>query len=132
MLFFQFSHDEVEEEDYSLNDLLLRGRVSAVAVEKELTKASGFGNTMNKNKEPPSCGYWIGSAELLKYFPNTLIKSLGHMEKYLKGWVYSVVTEQVRLMNWSERAAKNHFPCTHGVTVPETSGQPKCLSFAKT
>ena len=28
--------DEVEEEDYSLNDLLLRGRVSAVAVEKEL------------------------------------------------------------------------------------------------
>ena len=27
---------EVEEEDYSLNDLLLRGRVSAVAVEKEL------------------------------------------------------------------------------------------------
>jgi len=28
--------DEVEEEDYSLNDLLLRGRVSAIAVEKEL------------------------------------------------------------------------------------------------
>jgi single-strand DNA-binding protein len=27
---------EVEEEDYSLNDLLLRGRVSAEAVEKEL------------------------------------------------------------------------------------------------
>ena len=27
---------EVEEEDYSLNDLLLRGRVSAIAVEKEL------------------------------------------------------------------------------------------------
>jgi single-strand DNA-binding protein len=28
--------NEVEEEDYSLNDLLLRGRVSAIAVEKEL------------------------------------------------------------------------------------------------
>ena len=28
--------EEVEEEDYSLNDLLLRGRVSAEAVEKEL------------------------------------------------------------------------------------------------
>jgi single-strand DNA-binding protein len=28
--------EEVEEEDYSLNDLLLRGRVSAIAVEKEL------------------------------------------------------------------------------------------------
>ena len=28
--------NEVEEEDYSLNDLLLRGRVSAEAVEKEL------------------------------------------------------------------------------------------------
>ena len=28
--------DEVEEADYSLNDLLLRGRVSAIAVEKEL------------------------------------------------------------------------------------------------
>ena len=28
--------DEVEVEDYSLNDLLLRGRVSAIAVEKEL------------------------------------------------------------------------------------------------
>jgi single-strand DNA-binding protein len=27
---------EVEEEDYSLNDLLLRGRVSSVAIEKEL------------------------------------------------------------------------------------------------
>ena len=27
---------EVEEEDFSLNDLLLRGRVSAAAVEKEL------------------------------------------------------------------------------------------------
>jgi single-strand DNA-binding protein len=28
--------EEVEEEDYSLNDLLLRGRVSAAAIEKEL------------------------------------------------------------------------------------------------
>ena len=28
--------EEVEEEDYSLNDLLLRGRVSAIAIEKEL------------------------------------------------------------------------------------------------
>ena len=28
--------EEVELEDYSLNDLLLRGRVSAIAVEKEL------------------------------------------------------------------------------------------------
>lgn len=28
--------NEVEEEDFSLNDLLLRGRISAVAVEKEL------------------------------------------------------------------------------------------------
>ena len=27
---------EVEEEDFSLNDLLLRGRISAEAVEKEL------------------------------------------------------------------------------------------------
>ena len=27
---------DVEEEDFSLNDLLLRGRISAVAVEKEL------------------------------------------------------------------------------------------------
>jgi single-strand DNA-binding protein len=28
--------EEVEKEDYSLNDLLLRGRVSAIAIEKEL------------------------------------------------------------------------------------------------
>ena len=34
--------EEVEEEDYSLNDLLLRGRVSAIAIEKEHLNLSLF------------------------------------------------------------------------------------------
>ena len=32
------------EEDYSLNDVLLRGRVSQEAVEKELPSGDKFGN----------------------------------------------------------------------------------------
>jgi hypothetical protein len=65
---------EVEEEDFSLNDLLLRGRISAAAVEKELPsgdKLVEFRLIVSRERrdgvDTLDIGAWSAKSRLLKY-----------------------------------------------------------------
>ena len=77
--------------------------------------------------------YWIGSDAMVRTVPGILLKLFARTERYCKGWLYSEVSDKVRMTNWMGRGKKHQFPCATGFTVKASdSDTPPGYHFLKT